>query len=77
MPLTRIVCCQLAQHPTYGIARSVGFDPNISLRIKMSKDRSFGKGSSELEKGSFSVGGKETRLRFGQLVNDIECCFCL
>lgn len=59
--LAQIVWCQPAQHRTYSIARSIGFNPNMLLHIKMSKDRSFDKGPSELEKDFFSIADQETR----------------
>ena len=44
MPLAWVVQGQLAENTIYGIARDIGFNLNVTLRVKIVEYRSFGKG---------------------------------
>ena len=43
MPLAQVIS-QLTQHPTNCIPRRVSFNPDVSFRIEVLKDRRFSKG---------------------------------
>ena len=55
MPLVQIIQSQLTWDSTNSVAWHVNFNPNMTFRIKILEDQSFGKCLPQLVKGLLSV----------------------